>query len=168
MDETPVAALYERHAEAIFLYLRLHAASTEDAEDLLLEVFLAALEWEPLSALPSEDQLAWLRQVARNKLIDQYRRVKRRPVVGLEQVAAVMEDDEARAPEQVALRQEERHRLRLAVQRLPALQQQILRLRFGDGLRAAQIAALVGKREDAVRKLLSRTLTSLRTLYGER
>lgn len=35
-------ALYERYGQVIFAYLRLHIRSLEDAEDLLLDVFLAA------------------------------------------------------------------------------------------------------------------------------
>ena len=71
-------------------------------------------------------------------------------------------------PEQQALRQEERRRLAEALQQLEPHQRQVLHLRFSVGLRCAQIGLVMGKREDAVRKLLSRTLTSLRRLYGER
>jgi RNA polymerase sigma-70 factor (ECF subfamily) len=40
-----------------------------NAEDLLLEVFVAALNNQHLSHLGDEQQLAWLRRVARNKVI---------------------------------------------------------------------------------------------------
>lgn len=167
LDDSPASALYQRHAATIFAYLRLHAPSWEDAEDLLLEVFLAALESEPLLTLPEGEQLAWLRQVAHHKLVDHFRRAARRATVPLEQLAEVIEMNDELAPEQAALRQEERRQVRAAVGQLPTLQQQVLRLRFGDGLRAAQIATLLGKREEAVRKLLSRTMNHLRTLYTD-
>jgi len=51
------------------------------------------------------------------------------------------------------------------VQSLSALQQETLRLRFADNLRCAEIATRIGKREGAVRVLLSRTLNALRRLY---
>ena len=38
------AMLYERYAASIFAYARLHTPSWEDAEDLTLDVFTAALE----------------------------------------------------------------------------------------------------------------------------
>lgn len=41
-DNSRQTALYESHGQAIFAYLRLHMHSLEDAEDLLLDVFLAA------------------------------------------------------------------------------------------------------------------------------
>ncbi len=167
-EDSPAAALYERHAALIFAYLRVHAASPEDAEDMLLEVFLAALEWKPIYGLPPGEQIAWLRQVARNKLADYYRRAARRPTVTLEYLQALLEADDAQTPEQQALRQEERRRLAEALQQLEPHQRQALYLRFSVGLRCAQIGQVMGRREDAVRKLLSRTLTSLRRLYGER
>lgn len=128
LDEAPDSALYQRHAATIFAYLRLHALSWEDAEDLLLEVFLAALESASLPTLPEAEQLAWLRRVAHHKLVDHFRRAARRSNVPLGQLAEVIAEDEALAPEQAALRQEERRQVRAAVQRLPALQQRVLRL----------------------------------------
>lgn len=65
------------------------------------------------------------------------------------------------------LQQEAYAKLHQAVQTLSPLQQHLLRLRYGDGLRFAEIAVLLDKREDALRKLLSRTLAALRTLYKQ-
>ena len=45
-DDSPGAALYRRYAPGIFAYLYRETSSREDAEDILLEVFLAALERE--------------------------------------------------------------------------------------------------------------------------
>ena len=80
----------------------------------------------------------------------------------------MLEEDADLGPEQVALRREEERRVAAAVQRLPALQQEVVRLRFAGGLRCAQIADVLGKREGAVRMALSRALNLLRTLYEER
>jgi RNA polymerase sigma factor (sigma-70 family) len=162
-----ISVLYDRHASTIFTYLRQHAPSREDAEDMLLEVFLAALERSVLSGLAEEEQLAWLRRVAHNKLIDSYRRAIYRQSVTLEQVAETMYDAEELAPEQLALRNEEFTQLRATLKHLPVIQQEILHLRFANGLRCAEIATMVGKTEGAVRMLLSRSLNALRTLYRE-
>ena len=165
LDQSTAAALYQLHAAPIFAYLRGHTSSREDAEDVLLEVFLAALEQDALASLPEREQLAWLRRVAHHKLVDHYRRSQRRFAVGLEEIEDTLEDDEEHVPEQIVLRREEAQNIREALRRLPALQQEVLRLRFGAGLRCAQIAEILGKREGAVRVLLSRAVTLLRTLY---
>src|SRR5437899_1968427 len=82
-NESPVAQLYQLHAPAILTYLRRHLATKEDAEDLLLEVFVAAVENHMLPDMELGRQRAWLQQVAHNKLVDHYRRQTRRPIVTL-------------------------------------------------------------------------------------
>ena len=158
-------SLYESFGRAIFGYLRLHMHSLEDAEDLLLEVFLAALEHDNLPTLPPEEQLAWLRRVAHNKLANVYRKASRNPQVALDGfVETILE---AENPEQLALKQEERTQLQAHIQKLPALQQQILQLRYRDGLHCPEIALLLNKTEGAVRKQLSRSILSLRQVYQQ-
>jgi RNA polymerase sigma-70 factor (ECF subfamily) len=166
-DPEDDAALYDRYGGAIFAYVRLQITSREDAEDLTLEVFTLALEHDNLTSLEEGEKLAWLRRVAHNKIIDSYRRATRRPVVELEKVREMLFEDEAGSPEQMALQREVYTQLHRTIQRLPQQQQQLLRLRYGDGLRFAEIAALLNKREEALRKLLSRTLATLRTLYTQ-
>ena len=159
------AALYDLYQQAIFAYARLYTPSREDAEDVTLEVFTAALEKDNLSALQSGERLAWLRRVAYHKLVDGYRSSLRHPGIPLDQVVDAILDDETRTPEQVALRRETYEQLYAAIRTLPLVQQQVLKLRYGDNLRFAEIAVLLNKREEAVRKMLSRTLAILRTLY---
>lgn len=160
-------ALYDRYASALFAYVRLHTPSREDAEDLTLEVFLTALEQDHLAALEDREWLAWLRRVAHNRLIDRDRRATRHPVVVLDELLEKVLADETANPEHVMLHRESYAQLHQAVQTLPPLQQQLLRLRYGDGLRFAEMAVLLNKREDALRKLLSRTLVTLRMFYSQ-
>ena len=159
--------LYDRYGATIFAYVRLHALSREDAEDLTVEVFAAALERSHLFGLSDKEQLLWLRRVASNKLADTYRHVYRHPSVALEKVAETLYEDEKFSPEHITLRREEHRQLHQMISTLPILQQQILQLRYGHGLRFADIAILLNKREEAVRKLLSRTLSYLRTIYAQ-
>ncbi|OLB31416.1 MAG: hypothetical protein AUG45_04815 [Ktedonobacter sp. 13_1_20CM_3_54_15] len=164
---SPDSALYARYAASIFAYARLHTDSWQDAEDLTLEVFLAALEHENLSWLSDKQQFVWLRRVAHNKLVDNYRHSTRPALIPLEQVVETVYRDEGLTPEGLAIRREELERLYKAVEKLPLLQQQVLQLRYEDGLRFADIAILLDKREEAVRKLYSRTLARLRTIYEQ-
>jgi len=158
-------ALYERYAASIFAYTRLHTFSWEDAEDLTFEVFVAALEQDSLAALTEKQQFAWLRRVAHNKLVDRYRRSLHLSLLPLEQVIETVCTEEKLSPEQLIVRREDMERLYTAIGQLSAIQQQVLQLRVGDGLRFADIAALLEKREAAVRQIYSRTLKLLRTIY---
>lgn len=159
------AALYDRFAASIFGYARLPTPSWEDAEDVALEVFTAALEQGNLSSLSEQQQFAWLRRVTHNKLVDRYRRSVRLPVVPLEQVVETVRIEEGLTPEEVLLRREELEHPYRAVSALSSPQRQVLQLRLGEGLRFAEIAVLLGKREAAVRKLWSRAPALLRRTY---
>jgi RNA polymerase sigma factor (sigma-70 family) len=164
--ESPVATLYQRHAPAILAYVRKHLPCAEDAEDVLLDVFLAALEHDALFLrLEERQQLAWLRRAAHNKFIDYHRRAHRRPAISLELTTDSLFDDDEQAPEQVALRHEEHALLRERLAYLPEQQQEVLRLRFAADMRCIDIAKLLDRREGTVRAWLSRSLNFLRTFY---
>jgi RNA polymerase sigma factor (sigma-70 family) len=160
-----MALLYSKHAPGLLGYARMHIASQEDAEDLVVEVFLAAIENAKFTALPEKAQQLWLWRVARNKAIDAYRRSKTRQSVSLDHVAEPLFEDEVFSPENAALRQEDYVDLYAQLQSLPALQQEILRLRFGQDLSCFEIATKLGKQENAVRVMLSRSLNLLRSIY---
>lgn len=159
--------LYEQFAASIFAYARLFAPSPEDAEDVTVEVFVAAWEQENLSWMSEKQQLVWLRRVAHNKLVDRYRRSAHLAPLPLDQIVETALSEEHLVPEQILLRREELERLTRALGQLPPTQQQVLQLRFGEALRFAEIAVLLNKREGTVRKLCSRSLASLRSIYRQ-
>lgn len=164
---TTNSSLYDRYAKPLCAYIRLHLASWEDAEDVLCEVFLAAFQQKQFVAWNEEQQLAWLRRVAHNKVADHYRRTAHIATLPLEQAFEEALHDDTLTPEQVAVRHEEFQQLYRVIETLSLVQQQILRLRFGDDLRFAEIALLLKMREDAVRKISSRTLARLRSIYEQ-
>ena len=157
-----IANLYQLYAPALFAYISRHTAGLNDAEDMLAEVFAGALRRD-LTAMSEDEQRAWLWTVARNKVNDHYRQGQRRPQVSLESLGELLED--ATTPEQLALQQEEIAYLYRYLQRLSDTQQEVLQLRFIGGLRCTEIAALLKKREGAVRSILSRALNELRKYY---
>jgi RNA polymerase sigma factor (sigma-70 family) len=164
-DDTALALLYQRHMPVLLAFIRRYVSTREDAEDVLLETFIAAFERNSLANLNDGEQLAWLRRVAHNKCVDVYRRTPHQPVVPLENVTDILYEDEEQAPEQVALRSEEYALLRAHLANLSEQQQTILHLRFAHGLRSTEIAKRLDKSEGAVRMLLSRTLNFLRQIY---
>lgn len=164
-DTSFTSSLYQHYAPKLLAYIERHILSTNDAEDILFEVFLIAFEHEQdLCAMQEDEQRAWLWTVARNKVIDYQRRLRRRPAIPLEQLAEVSAPDE-HTPERAVLRNEEHERLHSHLKQLSALQQEVLLLRFSGGLRCAEIATVLHKREGAIRTLISRALNTLRTIY---
>lgn len=159
------AALYQRYASVIFAYLLRQVNSREDAEDLLVDIFMAVLEKSSLASMDEQRVAAWIWTVARNKVVDYRRRSKYRVSIELAKVEDVLYESEEQAPEHMALKHEERQTLHTILQELPELQREIVHLRFGHDLTCGQIATVIDKSEAAVRMTLHRTLKLLRTLY---
>ncbi len=166
--EQEMALLYRQYAPGLLTYVRMRITSGEDAEDLVVDVFVAAIENAKFAALSGKEKQLWLWRVTRNKVIDHYRRTKNRQKVTLEDVADDLFEDEMANPEYAALRQEDYMDLYAHLQSLPLLQQQILRMRFGQDLSCSEIATTLGKQENLVRVTLSRSLNLLRKIYRRR
>jgi len=166
--EHEMALLYRKYAPGLLTYVRMRIPSEEDAEDLVVEVFVAAIENAKFAALAEKEKQLWLWRVTRNKVIDTYRRAKTRQNVALEQVADGLFEDEMASPEYAALRQEDYMDLYDHLQSLPPFQQQILRMRFGQDLSCREIATTLGRQENVVRVTLSRSLNLLRKIYRQR
>lgn len=167
LEDTPLGKLYQRHWLALLTAIRQSISSQEDAEDILLDVFLAALENKTLLSMHEQYQEAWLRRVAYNKCMDFHRRTTRRPTVPLVGNTEMLRDENNFTPERAALRREELAQLQQHLASLSTLQQEVLRLRFADELPCAQIAAQMHKSEGAIRTMLSRTLNLLRSIYTQ-
>ena len=163
-----IEPLFRNYAPGLLTYFRMHITSEEDAEDLVAEVFMAAIKNAKFAALSEKEKQLWLWRVTRNKVIDAYRRAKTRQNVTLEHVADGLFEDEMSSPEYSALRQEDYMDLYAHLQSLPPLQQQILRMRFGQDFSCREIATTLGKQENVVRVTLSRSLNLLRKIYRRR
>lgn len=160
-------ALYDRYVAHIYAYVYRLVSHAQDAEDITLEVFLAAHKSrKQLASLDTQKQLAWLQRVAQNKVVDLYRRNSRAMLLPLEHIEK--RRDEELSPEQHVIQQESYARLHQALNALPQLQQQIIRLRFVEGMRSSEIARIVNKSESHVRTIVSRTLRRLRSLYEQK
>jgi len=164
-----VDALYQRHARTVLTYLYHRLPELADAEDALADVFVAALR---AAATGSADtlELPWLLAVARRRVADFYRqrsRTQQRAYTSLDSVAGAAIIAPGVGPEEAALRSEERGQLLALVTQLPDEQRDALALRFIGGLKSPQIAAILGKSEEATRALISRATRRLRKEWAE-
>ena len=126
----------------------------EDAEDTVQDALLRL--WQMLGGLHVPiDGLAVV--LTRNLCVSQLRRQHACLPLAEEQAGATAAADTA-ADERI-------DRLMAVVEALPPMQQTILRLRHIEGMEMAEIAALTGSSEVAVRKALSRARQSVRQTY---
>jgi RNA polymerase sigma-70 factor (ECF subfamily) len=164
-DPRAFAALYSRFAVRVYRYTRAHATSDDEAADLTQQVFLHALDALPAYRERGAPFSAWLFQIARRTAIDAARRRQRRPVVAWEELPEALHPVADGDPEAAVLREESLARLRELVSKLDAEKRELLALRFAGQLSAPEIAAVVGKNPEAVKRQLTRIVRALKEHY---
>ena len=163
-DDWAALTLYDLHAPALYSYIYRRVGQPQDAEDLLLEIFTIALKYDSLTHLAQQQQIAWLKSVAQRRIVDRHRHNARVVVLPLEQASGVYDD--ALTPEEQALQHETYQQLYAVLAQLPQIQQDVVRLRYGQGLPFAEIATMLEKSEGTIRKMAVRILRRLRTIYA--
>ena len=157
-DQAALAAIYAAYARRIYRYFYSRVGNAADAEDLCAQTFLGMLE-----ALPRYRHrgqfAAWIFQIARNKAMDHFRR--RRMVTAVDE--ALIDPQADRLLENV-IDAETTQKLKRLFHSLAEDERELLRLRFVVELSFVEIGALLGRKEDAVRKSVQRILTRL---YGQ-
>jgi RNA polymerase sigma-70 factor (ECF subfamily) len=164
-DETAeFAAIYQKYADRIYLYIRSRVSTDDDSLDITQQVFLKAMR-ALSSYTPSDIPLApWLFRIAQNAVIDHHRR--RRPEARMDAMPPIFFDRDP-GPEESALRSENTACLREALLHLDADKRELLALRYAGGLKIREIALATGKSEEATKKRLSRALKTLKEKYDE-
>jgi len=163
-DPEAFGELYERHVARVYNYIYYRTGRRLDAEDLTAKTFLQALAHLPRYRQQGVPISAWFLRIAHN-LVANWHRDRKRQLVPLEEAYSTSSDEPD--PSDSAARQEERQHLLAAIARLPAERQQLIMLRFVEGMHAADIAVVMGRSEGAIKALLHRTLTGLRKNLGE-
>lgn len=149
-DRAAFGELYSSYSRMVhgILLARVHPA---DAEDLVQEVFLAAMN--RLSTLRDPEAVGgWLASIARSKAIDHLR--SRKPTVGIAPSLA------SAAP--LADSGVEARRVLQMIQELPDAYRETLVLRLVEGLTGPEIAEQTGLTPGSVRVNLARGMKQLR------
>lgn len=165
-DPAAFAPLYEAYADLVWRYAVRRLGSDERAADATSQVFIkviAALpKYRPAMRGEQTTFRSWLMMITRNVVIDEAR--KHRPTADLDAPSAQpWMVDRARLPEDAAIAAEEREAVRRAVAKLPEKQRRIVELRV-MGLKAAEIAEMMGMTVAGVRTANHRAYTRLREL----
>ncbi|MGD2144597.1 MAG: sigma-70 family RNA polymerase sigma factor [Anaerolineae bacterium] len=161
-DEDALEAIYEKYAALVYRYIYRRVGDAMLAENLVGEVFVRVLRAIQSNQAWRTSFQAWLYQIAHNLIVDYARGEPDRPVLHLEERWASAEGD----PETALADRLSRERLLAAVQQLTSGQQQVLVLRFGEGLTAREVAAVMDKTVSAVEALQHRGLASLRRILS--
>jgi RNA polymerase sigma factor (sigma-70 family) len=159
-----LAEVYAQHLPAVWRYVRARVPSHADAEDVTSEVFVRAAEgWERYDARRGSIA-AWLLGIAHHVVADWWRR--RRSAIPSDRIdaAAGHPSDSAPDPEDAVLAAAARAELRSYLGQLTEKERDAVALRFGAGLKAAEVGAVLGVSETAARMLVYRAVSKLRAV----
>ena len=162
-DAEAFGALYDRYVDAVYRYVYYRVRNEGDAEDVTSEVFFKALRAMPRYQ-PRQPFLAWLYRIARNAVIDRARRL--RPQVTFEDALEHPGADNVVDPNEGLDRLSDSTTLRSAIAMLTPLQQEVIVLRYVEGLDTKEIGRIVGRRDGTVRGIEFRALGMLRQVLS--
>ena len=160
---TELLRLVEEHQTALWRYLRFLGASHAEAEDLVQETFIRV--WQrPFEIRSPESSLAYLRKVARSRLLMLLRTRGRRPAV------ANLEEAERIWLEFATGDGGDRRidALEACVEALSQRSRRAVQLTYGEQLDATEIAAQLELKPEGLRTLLRRVRESLKECVERR
>jgi RNA polymerase sigma-70 factor (ECF subfamily) len=127
------------------------------ASDLAAEVFHRLLRSVQQKGFPECEMRAWLYRTAHNLVVDHYRRQTHRQHLPLEEDLVDGGEDPAGLVEQKA----NTDRVRRALQYLTDAQQQVIALKFLQGLTNQEVAEILDRSVGAIKLLQHRGLAAL-------
>jgi len=159
-DPAAFAELYDLHNEAVYTYVYYRVGgNVHVAEDLTGEVFVRLVERIGRFTHRGRPIRAWLYTIARNLVADHRRTLAKVAIGPLEES---LPDGETDQPAHAVQRRLTQECLAAALQHLTEEQRQVVLLKFMEDHSNAQVAALLGKTEGAVKSLQHRALDALR------
>jgi RNA polymerase sigma-70 factor (ECF subfamily) len=159
-DMSAFETLYARYRGPLYRYIRRQVPDPATANDLYQG------SWERVigarkSYSDNAPFKAWIYRIARNHLIDHYRR--NRPHAQLQPDAQASDNPQ---PGEAYAAQERHERLLGAIRALPQEQRDALLLRLEGGLGLAEIAAITGTGKETVKSRLRYATSKLKQVLG--
>lgn len=156
---------YKEMSRQIYWYVLKKVNKEEIAEDIAAETFMKLVEnVNILNERPQSGVKAWLYTVARNKVIDYYRKYSDNNKVDIdEEVMEIIAKEEGHYLED-AIKNEDNAILLNAMNNLSGNEKEILSLRFNDEMAFNEIAQCIGKSEGSVKMTLYRSLEKLKEI----
>ena len=147
--------LYQKWLKPIYRYFYFRVGNIKDAEDLTSQVFLKVIEDLPRYRNDGKFS-AWLFTIAHARMVDHFRKGRLETDIDQQNLIAGSPDLLEKAA-----RDHEIARLLSLLCELDNDEQELIRLRFFGELSYREIGQIVHRREDAVRKAISRLMDRL-------
>jgi RNA polymerase sigma-70 factor (ECF subfamily) len=155
--------LYERYLPTVYKRVR-YAVPERDVEDVTQDIFIAVLR--SLKSFKGDALFStWLRTLTKRRIADYYRR--KNPAGHELDVALDEADDVITEGDSSSGSLDDAIAIRRAMRALPEDYQDIVLLRFAEGLQFNEIAQLRGQSLEATKSLFRRAIAALRRQMGE-
>jgi RNA polymerase sigma-70 factor (ECF subfamily) len=159
-DEDSFRVWYDGAVQRVYAYLFARTGGDPAlSEELTQQAFVRAIRARSTydGRAPAT---AWVCAIARNLLVDHFRKRAREERGRLRVIVPEVEDD-------TASRHADREEVLAVLRTLPALQRAALVLRYMDGMSVRDVAAAIGKSESATESLLTRARDGFRSRAEE-
>ena len=158
-DAEAFGELYDHYVTMVHRYVYHRVGDRATAEDVTSETFVRALRRIDSLSFQGRDVGAWLVTIARNIVLDHVKSSRYR----LEVTTADMRDADRATdgPEDAVVAHLTNHELLACVQQLGSEQQECIVLRFIHGLSVSETAAIMGKKDGAIKALQHRAVRRL-------
>jgi RNA polymerase sigma-70 factor, ECF subfamily len=163
-----LAAFYDETSPMINGVLRRILEREEDAEEVLLDVYMKA--WKNAAGYSEKrgSVQSWLIIMARNSAIDRIRQHRAQPrAVPLEPESGFELESPDASPEQQTAAAQRRRKIQQLMSELPPEQREAVELAFFAGLTHAELAERLGEPLGTVKSRIRMGLIRLRTLLEE-
>lgn len=164
-DQDAAAALFDHYYPRLYRFAFARLNHEQGAEDVASETFARVLRDLDRFRWRGSGFEAWIFRIAKNLIIDRYRRGDRE-VLENEVVEALL-PVETDGPESRTLADEQRREVAALIERLPEEQREVVLLRFAGELDTHEVASTTRRNANAVRQLQFRAITNLRKWMTE-
>lgn len=163
-DRKIVLEFYRKYAPKILNYLKRRLARPEDAQEILNDVFLDALD--SLHKLrPDSNLQSFLFTIAHNKMVDFYRKKKIKSILFSQVPYLEFAAKEIHQPEFQMEKEKVRMKIEKVMQMISAKYAMILQMHYEKGMRIKEIAIAMNLSFKATESLLFRARQQFIKLY---
>ena len=162
INRAKLAAIYDDYHKAMYQYIYRRVGEVEIARDLTSDLFGSLLKAAQNGRGPDQNIRAWLYRSAHNIVIDYYRYRQHRQHLPLSEELVSAHNDPVRLSEAHF----SADMVRAALRQLTPDQQQVISLKFLEGLSNQEIAEVLNKPVGAVKSLQHRALAALHRILA--
>lgn len=165
-DIEAFSRLYELYFTPISRYIYFRVQDEMETEDLTQMVFFKIYSSIERFEDRNKSPLAYFFTVARNIVIDYWRKKKNVALNNSEKLIAGLKDAK-KDPQKLMEEKEQKKAVNQAIQHLTEVQREVIILKFIQGFSNKEISKILEKTEDAIRQIQCRALKTLREYFKD-